>query len=69
MRTIILAFSILALAATAQAAPRNNAPRNQGSELEKRCHDQVGKEQPESEGRSHIGQLQVQRFSDCMMGR
>ena len=28
----------------------------------------VGKEQYDSEGRSHIGQFQVQRFSDCMMG-
>jgi len=74
MRTIILAFSLvtfslLTVAANAQQAPRNSAPRNQGSELEKRCHDQVGKEQPESEGRSHIGQMQVQRFSDCMQGR
>jgi hypothetical protein len=28
----------------------------------------VGKEQYEGEGRSHIGMLQAQRFSDCMMG-
>jgi hypothetical protein len=37
--------------------------------LEKRCQDLVGKEDREGEGgRSHVGQFQVQRFSDCMMG-
>jgi hypothetical protein len=68
MRTIVLAFSLLALAATAHAAPRNNA-RDNGAALETKCKEQMGKEQPEGEGRSHIGQFQVQRFSDCMMGR
>jgi hypothetical protein len=29
----------------------------------------MGKEQYEGEGRGHIGQMQAQRFSDCMMGR
>jgi hypothetical protein len=28
----------------------------------------VGRKQYEGEGRSHIGQMQAQRFSDCMMG-
>jgi hypothetical protein len=68
MRTIILAFSLLALAVTAQAAPINNA-RDNGAALETKCKEQMGKEQPEGEGRSHIGQFQVQCFSDCMMGR
>jgi hypothetical protein len=37
--------------------------------LEKKCHELVGREDREGEGgRSHVGQLQVQRFSDCMMG-
>jgi hypothetical protein len=35
----------------------------------KKCHELVGREDREGEGgRSHVGQLQVQRFSDCMMG-
>jgi hypothetical protein len=28
----------------------------------------VGKETVEGEGRSHMGQMQAQRFSDCMIG-
>ena len=36
--------------------------------LEQKCHELVGKEEREGEGRGHIGHLQVQRFSDCMMG-
>jgi hypothetical protein len=67
MRTIVLAFSLLAVVASAQAAPRSNA-RDGDATMEKKCKEQMGKEQPESEGRSHIGQFQAQRFSDCMMG-
>jgi len=37
--------------------------------LEKLCRQLVGKEEPEAtDGKSHMGQLNVQRFSDCMMG-
>ena len=36
--------------------------------LEQKCRQMVGKEQYEGEGRSHIGQMQAQRFSDCMIG-
>ena len=68
MRTIVVTFSLLALVASAHAAPRSNA-RDRDTTLEKRCQEQMGKEQSEGEGRSHIGQFQVQRFSDCMMGR
>ena len=61
MRMILLAISLIVLAAPSYAAQR--------SSLEKRCHDLVGNEDREGEGgRSHIGQFQVQRFSDCMMG-
>jgi hypothetical protein len=28
----------------------------------------VGKETVEGEGRGHMGQMQAQRLSDCMMG-
>ena len=64
-RTIVLVFSLIALAAPSQAAQRT---RDNGTSLEQRCHELVGKEEREGDGRSHIGQFQVQRFSDCMMG-
>ena len=62
-RTIALVFSLIALAAPSHAAPRTN-----GTSLEQTCQKTVGKEEREGEGRSHIGQLKVQRFSNCMMG-
>ena len=67
-KTIVLALSVIALAAPSQAAPRSNG-RDNGTSLERRCQEMVGKEEREGEGRGHIGQFQVQRFSDCMMGR
>jgi hypothetical protein len=61
MRTILLVFSLIALATPSHAAQKPS--------LEKKCHELVGNEEREGEGgRSHVGQLQVQRFSDCMMG-
>ena len=61
MRMILLAISLIVLAAPSYAAQRPSP--------EKRCHDLVGSEDREGEGgRSHVGQFQVQRFSDCMMG-
>jgi hypothetical protein len=70
MKMIVLAFSFVALAAPAHAAQQKshaNAQHNDTS-LEQKCHEMVGKETTEGEGRSHMGQMQVQRFSDCMMG-
>jgi hypothetical protein len=67
MRTIVLVLSLIAVATPIHAAPKTKA-REDNASLEKRCHEQVGKEQSESEGRGHIGQLQAQRLSDCMMG-
>jgi hypothetical protein len=33
------------------------------------CRELAGKEEPEAtHGKSHMGQLNVQRFSDCMLG-
>jgi hypothetical protein len=61
MKTIVLVLSLIALATPSLAAQR--------SSLEKMCRELVGKEEPEAtDGRSHVGQLNVQRFSDCMMG-
>jgi hypothetical protein len=69
MRTIVLVLSLIAFATPTHAAPKGKARADDNASLEKRCHDQMGKEQYEGEGRGHIGQLQTQRFSDCMMGR
>jgi hypothetical protein len=73
---IVLVLSLIAMATQSQAAPRtrNNqaipgARDNGASTEQQRCRDMVGKESTEGEGRAHIGQFQVQRFSDCMMGR
>ena len=61
MRMILPVFSLVALVVPAHAAQKPS--------LEKKCHEPVGYEEREGEGgRSHVGQLQVQRFSDCMMG-
>jgi hypothetical protein len=50
----------------ALAAPAHPA---QKPSLEKRCHELLGHGEREGEGgRSHVGQRQVQRFSDCVMG-
>jgi hypothetical protein len=68
MRTIVLVFSLIALAAPSHAAPTTKSRVDDAPSMEKRCHEMVGKEQYDGEGRSHIGQLQAQRFSDCMMG-
>ena len=67
VRTIVLAFSLIVLAPPSQAAQRTKA-RDNGTSLEQTCQELVGREEREGEGRSHIGQFQVQRFSDCMMG-
>jgi hypothetical protein len=59
---IALVFSLVVLASPSYAA--------QKTPLEKKCQQLVGGEEREGEGgRSHVGQFQVQRFSDCMMGR
>jgi hypothetical protein len=61
MKTIVLTLSLIAVATTSHAAQR--------SSLEKDCRALVGKEEPEAtDGKSHMGQLNVQRFSDCLMG-
>jgi hypothetical protein len=68
VRGVALGFSLLALAAPAQAAAPKGQARHNDATLEQTCRDQVGKEAYEGEGRGGQGRLQVQRFSDCMMG-
>lgn len=66
MRIISLALFLITLAAPSYATP--NA-RDDAS-LARACRAIVGKEEPEAtDGKSHLGQLNVQRFSDCLMGR
>lgn len=36
---------------------------------ERSCRDRVGREAYETEGLSHEGQMNVHRFSDCMLGK
>jgi hypothetical protein len=61
MKTTLLMFALIALATPSLAA--------QSTSLEKKCHEMVGKEVREGTGEnSRVGQLQVQRFSDCMRG-
>ena len=66
MKTIVLVLSLIALAAPAQAALKTQS-RHDSQSLEQKCREMVGKEQYEGEGRSHIGQMQAQRFSNCMI--
>ena len=61
MRMILLTISLIVVAAPAYAAQRQS--------LEQNCRVLVGKEEPEgTDGKSHLGQLNVQRFSDCLLG-
>ena len=61
MRMILLTISLIVVAAPSYAAQRQS--------LEQNCRALVGREEPEAtDGKSHMGQLNVQRFSDCMMG-
>ena len=67
MRTIVLVLSLIALAAPAQAAQKTHA-RRENQSLGQKCRAMVGQETVEGEGRSHKGQMQAQRLSDCRMG-
>ena len=61
MRMILLTISLIVVAAPSYAAQKPS--------LEQYCRVLVGKEEPEgTDGKSHMGQLNVQRFSDCLMG-
>ena len=75
MRTMLLALCVVAWAAPSQAAQRTKpkAPDDMATRVQTRaqmCRAMVGREVPEAtDGRSHEGQLNVQRFSDCLMGK
>ena len=66
MRIITLVFSLVAFALPCHAAQK----QPDLTSLAKKCRQIVGPEESETtDGRSHVGQLNVQRFSDCLMGR
>ena len=63
MKTSMLVLSLAALATPSYAQKHDDAS------LARYCRQLVGREVPEAtDGRSHEGQLNVQRFSDCLMG-
>jgi hypothetical protein len=67
---MLLVVCMVAWAAPSQAAQRTKpkAPNDMAARAQM-CRAIVGREQPEAtDGRSHEGQLNVQRFSDCLMG-
>jgi hypothetical protein len=56
MRTVVVLLSLIALTTPSLGAQRPS--------LEKWCRASVGKEEPEAtDGKSHIGQLNVQRLA------
>jgi hypothetical protein len=68
MRTIALVFCLVAVTVPCQAAPKIKGNSNDAS-LAQTCRAIVGKEESEgTDGKSHLGQLNMQRFSDCLMG-
>jgi hypothetical protein len=69
MRMIVLLLSLMAFSAQCHAAQKLNTRPHDAASLAQRCRALVGKEEPEAtDGKSHLGQLNVQRFSNCMMG-
>jgi hypothetical protein len=72
MRTTLLVICLIGLAAPSQAAQSikpSAAPDDMATRAQM-CRALVGRETPEAtDGRSHEGQLNVQRFSDCLMGK
>jgi hypothetical protein len=69
MRMIVLLLSLIAFSAQCHAAQKLNTRPHDATSLAQRCRALVGREEPEAtDGKSHLGQLNVQRFSDCMMG-
>jgi hypothetical protein len=63
MRTILLVLSLITLATPSFSAQTRPS-------IGKMCRELVGREEPEAtDGKSHMGQLNVQRYSDCLVGR
>jgi hypothetical protein len=71
LRTTILVLCLITLTAPSQAAQKTKPKvQEEAASRAQMCRAIVGKEEPEgTDGKSHIGQLQVQRFSDCLMGQ
>ena len=70
MRMIALVLCVLGFAAPSHAAQKTRAAAQDVASMEKKCRAMVGREVPEAtDGRSHEGQLNVQRFSMCLMGK
>src|SRR5262245_27654506 len=71
-RQLVLVLCLVALAAPSQAAQKtkpSKAPDDMATRAQM-CRAIAGREAPEAtDGRSHEGQLNVQRFSDCLMGK
>jgi hypothetical protein len=59
MKSLLTTIAVPAMAAPSYA---KDAPRS----LSQNCRVEVSAEQYEQEGRSLVGQLNVQRFSDCL---
>jgi hypothetical protein len=69
MRTTVLVLCLVALAAPSQAAQRTKPP-TAPDDMATRAQMCRARGLPEAtDGRSHEGQLNVQRFSDCLMGK
>jgi Ni/Co efflux regulator RcnB len=67
MKMTVLVLALVAMVATSHAAQRTNGIQDDA--LTKKCRQTVGNEEPEAtDGKSHMGQLNVQRFSNCLMG-
>jgi hypothetical protein len=70
MKTIVLVLCLIAVAVPCNAAQNVKRKSPDPLSLAQTCRAKVGREEPEAtDGRSHVGQLNVQRFSDCLMGR
>jgi hypothetical protein len=68
MKMLVVLASLMALADPSHAAQKTKATQDTALTA-KKCRQIVGREEPEAtDGKSHMGQLNVQRFSDCMMG-
>src|SRR6476469_8174101 len=71
MRTMLLALFVVAWAGPSQAAQRTKPTTlDDMATRAQMCRAMVGREVPEAtDGHSHEGQLNVQRFSDCLTGK
>lgn len=62
--TVLACIGLLAIPAANAAPPK--AP--DAASVERSCRILAGRESVEGEGRSHEGQLNVERYSNCLLG-